>query len=417
MTAEERIAHLQESLPAGGFFADGESQVSPRAFPLEKETIRKIEKLGHILGKFLTAADVLYRRSLKGSAPAFIAEWLERGKPEDMIAMTRKAAGDGILPQLIRPDLLLTDEGLVLTEIDSLPGGSGTTAWMNQVYHRMGDPVAGEPGMADILRETYRQHEVVISEEALAYRPEFAWLYGSDRVHPAESYRFNSRPVYRYFEGFDWPGLQTLKESWTPDIQMDPPIKIHLEEKLWLALLWLRPLEGYWRHELGTRYFSELKRVVPHTWLVEPVDLPPTAVLPGLDVHDWSEVKQFSKAQRDLVIKLSGFSPQAWGSRSVMIGSDMTSGEWEEALSQALDDAGTQPWVMQRFHKAIRVEHPVVDPENNREVLRTFRARLCPFYLYQENRSQLLGIHVTLCPPDKKRIHGMEDAVIVPAAG
>jgi hypothetical protein len=415
MAPEKRMGHLLDRLPEGGLFSEGEWQFSASAFPLERKALQQIEKLGHYLGKFLAAADSLYRRSLKGSAPEYIAQWLERGKPRDMIEMARHSAGDGVLPRLIRPDLLLTEKGFVLTEIDSLPGGSGTTAWMNQVYHEMGDAVAGQSTMADRLRRFYAGHDVVISEEASAYRPEFEWLYGPGQVHAAEAYRFQEKPVYRFFEGFDWPQLQSLRESWTPDVRMDSPLKVQLEEKMWLALFWLRPLEDHWRHELGGRYFSELKRVIPYTWLLEPVDLPPTAVLPGLGVHDWSEVKSFSKSQRDLVIKLSGFSPDAWGSRSVKIGSDMTADQWGDAVTTALNEAGTRPWVMQEFHKAKRVDHPVFDSKQEREENRTFRARICPFYLVDQGQSELLGIHVTLCPPDKKRIHGMEDAVIVPA--
>jgi hypothetical protein len=241
MVPEKRMAHLLDRLPEGGLFSEGEWQFSASAFPLERKALQQIEKLGHYLGKFLAAADSLYRRSLKGSAPEYIAQWLERGKPRDMIEMARHSAGDGVLPRLIRPDLLLTEKGFVLTEIDSLPGGSGTTAWMNQVYHEMGDAVAGQSTMADRLRTFYAGHDVVISEEASAYRPEFEWLYGPGQVHAAEAYRFQEKPVYRFFEGFDWPQLQSLRESWRPDVRMDSPLKVHLEEKMWLALILVAP--------------------------------------------------------------------------------------------------------------------------------------------------------------------------------
>ena len=33
-----------------------------------------------------------------------------------------------MFPTVLRPDLLLTDEGFVMTELDSVPGGIGLTA-------------------------------------------------------------------------------------------------------------------------------------------------------------------------------------------------------------------------------------------------------------------------------------------------
>ena len=46
-------------------------------------------------------------------------------------------------PRVIRPDLLITEHGLSVTELDSVPGGIGLTAWLNQAYSQMGFNVAG----------------------------------------------------------------------------------------------------------------------------------------------------------------------------------------------------------------------------------------------------------------------------------
>jgi len=413
LTVSEREHLYREKMPSGGLFGEGEWRLSLRAFPMSDPEIKVMDQLGPWLAQFLKAADTLYKRSVKGSAPPYIADWLERGKPDELVAWSRECAGDGHLPRLVRPDLLLTDDGFVLTEIDSIPGGSGTLAWMNERYAEMGDPVLGSKDAADFLRQQYRDHDVVIAEEALAYRPELEWLYGNETVRAAEGYAFNSRPVYRFFEGFDWPHLDSLRRSFSPQVQMDPPLKVHLEEKLWQALFWLRPLRTYWKEELGGRYDRELRKLIPETWPVEPVQLPPHAVLPGIQAHSWEEVVDFTKSERDLVIKLSGFSPEAWGSRGVWMGSDMTAEEWKTCINESLAESGHQPRIMQPFHKARRVSHPVfIDGEERDE---EFRARCCPFYWIEGGQSTLLGVHVTLCPPDKKRIHGMQDAVIVPA--
>ena len=42
--------------------------------------------------------------------------------------------------------------------------------------------------------------------------------------------------------------------------------------------------------------------------------------------------------------------------------------------------------------------------------------RLCPYYFVDSkaHRAQLHGVLATLCPADKKIIHGMKDAALLP---
>jgi hypothetical protein len=44
------------------------------------------------------------------------------------------------------------------------------------------------------------------------------------------------------------------------------------------------------------------------------------------------------------------------------------------------------------------------------------RARLSPYYFVSEGRAELAGILATICPADKKILHGMKDAIMVPCA-
>ena len=44
------------------------------------------------------------------------------------------------------------------------------------------------------------------------------------------------------------------------------------------------------------------------------------------------------------------------------------------------------------------------------------RVRLTPYYFVIGEEVRLGGILATLCPQDKKKIHGMTDAVMVPCA-
>jgi len=44
------------------------------------------------------------------------------------------------------------------------------------------------------------------------------------------------------------------------------------------------------------------------------------------------------------------------------------------------------------------------------------RVRLCPYYFVIEDKAELRGALATVCPADKKLLHGMKDAIMVPTA-
>ena len=44
------------------------------------------------------------------------------------------------------------------------------------------------------------------------------------------------------------------------------------------------------------------------------------------------------------------------------------------------------------------------------------RVRLCPYYFVSDGNTKLGGILATIVPADKKLIHGMRDAILVPCA-
>ena len=412
---DSRVAHVAAALPPGGLFDAKTWRMAPEAFPISAREKEELERLGHRLWVWMKACNLLYRQSVEGRAPEWIARWLDAGKPAELVAHSRARALKQELPCVLRPDLILTDGGWVMTELDSLPGGLGLTAWLCQTYAALGQEViGGADGLLKAMRRLHPEGPVVIAEEAATYRPEFEWLFGADRVVAAEGYRFNGEPVYRFFECFDWLGLDSIRETCKPEVRMTPPLKPYLEEKLWMALYWLRPLREFWRQQLGERYQKDLDAVIPQSWVVDPMPLPPHAVLPGLEVQSWEEVKQFSQKQRDLVLKISGFSPLAWGSRGVTIGLDVSQDVWAEALTAALDGFATAPYIMQRYHKARRVRHPVWDEERKAVVMMEGRVRLCPYYVVDSDQPVLRGVLATLAPADKKVIHGMADAAMVP---
>jgi hypothetical protein len=154
--------------------------------------------------------------------------------------------------------------------------------------------------------------------------------------------------------------------------------------------------------------------------LVDPAPLPPHAAIPELNLTDWQQLKTLSQKERDLILKVSGFSENAWGARGVFLGSDLSQGDWGAAVDAALKNFDTSPSVLQRFHKPAQVEAAWHEPGKNEVTPMRGRARLCPYYFVTGEgdaaRPQLGGVLATIVPTDKKIVHGMTDAVLAPCS-
>jgi hypothetical protein len=447
-TIEDRRTTIRDSFPKEGLFAEKDWLLSPDAFPIEKQFERELEQLGHRLFVFQRACNQLYQLSVKGKQPAWVARYLDAGKPPELIELSRQKQFRDDLPRVIRPDLILTDEGYTIAEIDSVPGGIGLTGWLNQTYSGFEkEIIGGADGMLEGFQSVLPNGgDIVISQEAATYRPEMEWLAArlQDRHRPphlnplpqtggetktarrfewrvvaAENYEpQDGRDVYRFFELFDLPNIpnidKTLRAAADGKIKITPPIKPYLEEKMWFALFWMQPLREFWRRELGEKYFLKLQEVIPYSWLLDPTPLPQHAVIPRLEIQDWQEAGRFSQKERDLLLKVSGFSPLGWGSRGIALGSDLPHAEWQQRIENALATFETSPTILQRFHKGRLFEHRYWDPGSGELKAMKGRVRLCPYYFIEEDRVKLRGALATIVPADKKLLHGMSDAILVP---
>jgi hypothetical protein len=439
---------------------------SPEPFALDAKQTEEIEAIGQACHDFNRALETLYLRSVEDKnllrnrdlrAP-WVAGYLDRGKPQELISHARGKALRGLHPRVIRPDLLITDEGFILSELDSVPGGIGLTGYLNRLYAKAGfDSLIGAD---DAMLEGFYQMlssrvptiatpfiAIVVSDEAATYRPEMQWLARELRSRGRRVHVFHPNDVmpigeaicvdidgspqkvdvlYRFWELFDLANVAIARYLLDAHAEMQllvhPPMRHFYEEKLCMALFHHPMLEDFWRENLSRPSLRLLRRIIPHTWIMDPVELPPNAVLDapwvdGKPIHRWQQLVDAGKKDRNLIIKVSGFHETAWGARSVTLGSDSSRADWEAAIENAIAASDKTLYILQTYHKPARLRHPVYHEDGSVYSMEG-RMRLCPYYFVDDKSQQtrLCGVLATFCPADKKIIHGMKDAAMMPCS-
>ncbi|MCZ6680435.1 MAG: hypothetical protein O7E52_24660 [Candidatus Poribacteria bacterium] len=465
MNAKEKCLFINSQIPKGGLFTGEKKEVhpdnnttwriSPEPFWISQEELEQLEELGTHLLQFYKACNLLYSQSVRGIQPDWVAAYLDQGKPESVIDYGRMNRFKSHLPQVIRPDILPTSDGMVITELDSVPGGMGFTGSLATQYVKLDyDIIGGGNGMmfgfAEMVRALAKREcprlAIVVSDEAGDYWDEMKWFESALRGVGLEVYTIKPNDViftedglflesdygrvqidvlYRFFELFDLKNIPKVElmlySAKKRTVVMTPPPKTYLEEKLLFALFHHSTLRPFWRRELGKKTYPFLQNVIPRTWLLDARELPPHAVIPdleidGLPVTNWRQIIPVTQRQRELVIKPSGFSELAWGSRGVSIGHDLSTEDWELAVENALTSFYQTPYVLQKFHRTKRVTMTYYDFHTGAIRRMPGRPILRPYYFTTGDKVRLAGIQATICPEDKKLLHGMVDSIIVPCA-
>ena len=166
-----------------------------------------------------------------------------------------------------------------------------------------------EKMMEKIVSDSSYHLAIVVSDESESYRSEMQWLANrlsrkgiqATCVHPKDLEFTESglwltqdpdravSVVYRFFELFDLKNIPkselvmySVKKGKTV---VTPPYKPWLEEKLAFAFVHHPMLEPYWKKVLSSETFELLRRHMPRTWVLDPSPIPPTAIIPGLEIQ------------------------------------------------------------------------------------------------------------------------------------
>ena len=148
-----RWQSIREHLLKNGVFNHDDPPwlLSPDPFPLSSEDLAFFESLGQHLFTFNQAINRLYLDSLRGSQPAWVHRYLDQGKPAELLGFAQMKRFRDLTPAVIRPDVIPTDQGMKITELDSVPGGIGITGCLSAAYSTLGSSLIG--GNEGILQD------------------------------------------------------------------------------------------------------------------------------------------------------------------------------------------------------------------------------------------------------------------------
>src|SRR6266487_6256344 len=98
LSAAEVGRFVRDRLPSNGLFAGHDWRISLAPFSLGVDLARELDSLGRVLLQFYRAVNLLYRKSVEGKQPEWVARWLDLGKPRGLTELQRQPAFKNEVP-------------------------------------------------------------------------------------------------------------------------------------------------------------------------------------------------------------------------------------------------------------------------------------------------------------------------------
>lgn len=354
-------------------------RLAEEPFRLDEAEHQELERLCTEVADYVAASDELYAGDEEAKA------LLDRGKPELFTAPRDSRY------LFLRPDLIITDEGFKICEIETSPFGLGLAHALNESYRSIGHETVVNGELEGHLADNLPARGLIVdSEKTKAYRGQLQYtaekVFSSDErnwdvksVSEARGDDSDSRdPIYRafYLKEYDTDEevRQLIEEGELAERDWLPSLTPHIEEKALMALIWDKRWETFFAQALGQASCEYLRTVIPKT-LVVGEEQHFTGGLPG-GVTSVEEMAELSASKRALVLKSSGYDEAGSWSEGVAFLGKLSRKKAQEALGQAVAKSdGLQ--IIQEFHKGKKV--PVSYEEDGAKHTDEVRIRLTPY--------------------------------------
>ena len=375
-------------------------RVSPKPFKLNKNQKQDLEDIGKAICDYMDACIELYKRD------DYVHEILDRGKPAEFCNVT------DVNYLFLRPDLILTNKGFSICEIETSPFGLGLAEILNRAYGNEGfNTVVFQNQLKNyIQRHIGKKGTIAYSEKVKAFSGQLEFL--AREIFSGEGKKWdsqnaslqsvNNEEIYRAFYLSDKYSDFSIENLLKKPHIFIPTNTPQFEEKAVMAFIWDKRYETFFKEKLGNSTFELLRTVIPKTWIIGEEQYV-SGGLPG-GKADSLGLADLGKKSREFVLKQSGFSNgSSWG-EGVKFLHKIGSTKSSELIKKALEDR-EHLYIIQEFNQGKTVPMTFFD-QNGLSKDIDVRIRLTPYYAYSgKDKGKIIAAKVTGCEKTTEYIH------------
>ncbi len=367
-------------------------RVSPTPFKLTKKEKEKIEDIGKAICDYMDCCIELYKTNESAH------ELLDNGKPESL-----KNVQD-IRYLFLRPDLILTDSGFCVCEIETSPFGLGLAEVLNNTYGNQGyDTIIPQNELKNYLQSKVKDSgTIAYSDKVKAFKGQLDFIAenifsGNGKTWVAKQIgtsTIDNKEIYRAFYLNEQFTDKNVAELISKSHIYTPTSTPQFEEKALLSFIWDKRYTQFIQSKLGNSTYNLLREIIPKTWIVgqeQYID----GGLPNGKQNSLG-LADLSKSSRKYVLKQSGFSTSSSWGEGVKFLHKLGKNKVSEILTTAMEDK-KHLYIIQEFNQGKNVPMSFIDDEG---IFQTINAkiRITPYYAYiGKNKGKLIAAKVTGC--------------------
>jgi hypothetical protein len=350
-------------------------------FEMSKKSLDEIVQIGQEIREFLSACWKTSKNE------GIRKEFFESLSDEERKGVRRFKGASGF-PRLVRPDLVIDDNGKFwITEIDLVPAFAGVLQRMQEIYRQ-------KPTIAESWVKIVSDDMVLSIPEFKSFMPEQKYFALRVRENGGQ---MEFVAIEEWDRIIDYTGIifkncctiSLLNEHYPPCVPIKatfyPPLI--LDWKGWMALA----------HRDETLKRLRLSRRIPETYLI-----PLRAQKETMERRKFLDLSK--KERGEWIVK----PIVSWGSHGFKEGRCYNLNEWNKAVI-GLSEHVSRGMILQRKIISARYEKVGLTTSGDLVTLKNLNIRVSPYYLFWKRESTLAGILVTLRQSIK--VHGAQDAI------
>lgn len=376
-------------------------RVAVEPFKISREQKKELEYLGIAVCDYVQVVIDLYNES------EIVRRILNKGKLGMFI---RKIEPKYLF---IRPDIVLTDYGFKICEIETSIFGLALAEILNKAYIECGySTIIPQNALKYYITSNIPNEGVIAySDHVKAFSGQLDFL--AKEVFSTGNKTWNAQlidekfeakhNIYRAFYCSDYKIDSNVSKLLTVSAKANflPSLTPQFEEKAILALIWDKRFESYFKEKMSSSMYEYLRKVIPPTWILgeeknSELEMPCKTI---------SDIATMPKSKRRFVLKKSGDS--SWGEGITFLHKVS-----HEKVRQKIQKAeySESLYVLQQFYEGTKSKMKYFDCVGNIMEMEA-KVRLTPYYSFcGADKGKLVAIKATGCE-NTDYIHGATNSI------